>query len=138
MNIYLDSSVVLRPLLAQPGQLKAWGKWQTAYSSELLSVECRRAIDRLRLMSLLDDHQVGEAMEQLRQIEGTLRLIRLSKSIVQAAAATMPTIVKTLDAFHLVSAVALRERRGVDLTFATHDNQQAMAARALGFVCLES
>ncbi len=50
----------------------------------------------------------------------------------------MPTIVKTLDAFHLTSAIAVRERRGVELLFATHDTQQATAARALGFTCLES
>ena len=38
---YLNSSVVLRPLLDQPGQLKAWGQWEAAYSSGLLGVECR-------------------------------------------------------------------------------------------------
>ena len=45
----------------------------------------------------------------------------------------MPTIVNTLDAIHLASAIALRDRRGIDLVFASHDDQQATAARALGF-----
>jgi hypothetical protein len=45
----------------------------------------------------------------------------------------MPTTVKTLDAIHLASAIVLRDRRGIDLIFATHDDQQATAARALGF-----
>jgi predicted nucleic acid-binding protein len=138
MIVYLDSSVVLRPLFEQPGQLKTWGQWQAAYSSELLSVECRRAIDRLRLLSLYDDKQVGQAMERLGKIESTVKRIRLSRSIIHAAAKTMPTIIKTLDAFHLVSAVAIRERRGVELLFATHDSQQATAAQALGFTCIES
>ena len=138
MIVYLDSSVVLRPLFDQPGRLKVWGQWKAAYCSELVGVECRRAIDRLRLLSLYDDEQVGQAMERLIKIEGTIRRIRLTKSIVFAAAQTMPTIVKTLDAFHLVSAVAIRDRRGVNLLFATHDAQQATAARALGFTCIES
>jgi hypothetical protein len=138
MIVYLESSVVLRPLFAQRGQLKAWGQWQAAYSSELLGVECRRAIDRLRLLALYDDQQVGEAMERLQQIERTIKRIRLTKSIILSASKTMPTIVRTLDAFHLVSAVAIRERRGIDLVFATHDSQQAVAARALGFTCLEN
>jgi len=138
MIVYLDSSVVLRPLLDQPRQLKSWGRWQAAYSSELVGVECRRAIDRLRLLSLYDDTQVGLAMERLGKIEKTIKRIRLSKSIVFAASKTMPTMVKTLDALHLVSAVAIRERRGIELMFATHDEQQAIAARALGFTCLES
>jgi predicted nucleic acid-binding protein len=137
MKVYLDSSVVLRPLLDQPAGLKCWGQWETAYSSELLGVECRRAIDRIRLLDLYDDEQVAQAMERLGNIESTIKRIRITKSIIQAAAKTMPTIVKTLDAFHLVSAVAIRERRGVELIFATHDSQQATAARALGFTCIE-
>src|SRR5262249_40645154 len=114
------------------------GQWQAAYSSELMGIECRRAIDRLRLMTFYDDRQVGEAMQRLGKIERSINRIRLTRSIVLAASKTMPTIVKTLDAFHLVSAVAIRERRSVDLVFATHDDQQAAAARALGFTCIES
>jgi hypothetical protein len=75
-------------------------------------------------------------MERLSKIERAIRRVRLTKSVVLAASKTMPTIVKTLDAFHLVSAVAIRDRRGIDLLFATHDDQQADAARALGFICL--
>lgn len=138
MIVYLDSSVVLRPLLDQPQQLSSWGQWDAAYSSELMGVECRRVIDRLRLESVFDDKEVAETMERLAQIEMTIKRIRLTRSIVQAAAKTMPTIVKTLDAFHLVSAIAIRERRGIELSFATHDTQQATAARALGFACLSA
>jgi len=138
MTVYLDSSVVLRPLLKQPKKLRSWGKWEHAYASELLGIECRRAIDRLRLEGAFDDQQVAEAMDQLSRIERTIKRIRLGKSIIQAASQTMPTIVKTLDAIHLASALAIRDRRGIDLLFATHDNQQATAARALGFTSLES
>jgi hypothetical protein len=136
--VYLDSSVVLRPLLDQPRKLQSWGQWKIAYSSELLGIECRRAIDRLRLEGLYDDKQVAQAMEQLAKIEKTIKRIPLTRSIIQASSQTMPTIVKTLDAIHLVSAIAIRERRGVELVFATHDSQQATAARALGFACVES
>jgi hypothetical protein len=48
----------------------------------------------------------------------------------------MGTVVKTLDALHVATALLLSERRGLDLTFATHDAQQATAARALGFACV--
>jgi hypothetical protein len=136
--VYLDSSVVLRPLLDQPRKLQSWGQWKIAYSSELLGIECRRAIDRLRLEGLYDDKQVAQSMEQLAKIEKTIKRIPLTRSIIQASSQTMPTIVKTLDAIHLVSAIAIRERSGVELVFATHDSQQATAARALGFACVES
>jgi predicted nucleic acid-binding protein len=136
--VYLDSSVVLRPLLAQPGQLQSWGKWTAAYSSEILGIECRRAIDRLRLEGLYDDRQVAQASQELSQIERTIRRIRLSPSVVREASKTMPTIVRTLDAVHLASAIVLRERRNMDLQFATHDAQQAIATRALGFTTVQS
>jgi predicted nucleic acid-binding protein len=127
---------VLRPLLAQPKPLREWGKWEAAYTSELLGIECRRAIDCLRLEGLFDDQDVARAGETLSRIERTIRRVRLSASIVREASKTMPTIVKTLDAIHLASAIVMRERRGLDLVFATHDDQQATAARALGFATI--
>ena len=138
MIIYLDSSVVLRRLLVQPGRLLSWGTWTAAYSSELLGIECRRAIDRLRLDGFYDDAHVAQATEQLSRIERTIRRIRLSRSVIHEASKTMPTIVKTLDAIHLASAIVLRERRAIELLFSTHDAQQALAARALGFATVES
>ena len=138
MIVYLDSSVVLRPLLDQPRKLSAWGQWDSAFSSELMGVECRRVIDRLRLEGVFNDQELAETVGQLSRIEKTIRRIRLSRSIIHAASQTMPTVVKTLDALHLATAVAIRDRRQVELLFATHDSQQAIAARSLGFTCLES
>jgi hypothetical protein len=138
MNVYLDSSIVLRVLLDQPRKLSVWAEWEKAYSSELLGVECRRVIDRLRLENALDDETLAQTVEQLGKIEKAITRVRLTKPIIQAASKSMPTIVNTLDAFHLVSAIAIRDRRAADLFFATHDWQQATAARALGFTCLES
>lgn len=136
MTVYLDSSVVLRPLLNQPRRLPSWGAWQAAYSSELLGIECRRVIDRLRLEGQFDDAQVARTGTVLTGIEKAVRRVRLSASVVREASRTMPTIVKTLDAIHLATAVILRDRRSIDLVFATHDLQQATAARALGFAVL--
>jgi hypothetical protein len=71
-------------------------------------------------------------------MEETTKRIRLTKSILLDASRTMPTIVKTLDAIHLASAAAIRDRRKVELLFATHDVQQALAARAPDFTCVGS
>src|SRR4051812_17618972 len=133
MNVYLDSSIILRVLLDQPRQLSVWGEWDKAYSSELLGIECRRVIDRLRLESLLDDEALAGTVEALARIEKAITRVRLTKPIILAASRSMPALVKTTDAFHLVSAMAVRDRHAADLSFATHDAQQATAARALGF-----
>jgi predicted nucleic acid-binding protein len=133
--VYLDSSTVLRVLLRQPKPLATWGRWERAYASELLGVEARRVIDRLRLDGALDDDGVAEAHDALGLIEDTIGSIPLSRPVLQRAALPMATVVKTLDAIHLASAMLLRERRGISPLFATHDPQQARAARALGFEC---
>jgi hypothetical protein len=138
VNLYLDSSIVLRVLLDQPRLLSEWGEWEKAYSSEVMGVECRRVMDRLRLENALDDEALAMAIEELARIEKSITRVRLTKPIIQAASRSMPTVVKTLDAFHLVTAVAIRDRRAADLIFATHDEQQSIAARALGFTCLGS
>lgn len=135
MNVYLDTSTVLRVLLRQPKPLEIWGRWERAYASELLHVEACRVIDRLRLEGALDD-DVGDAREQLGRIESAIAAIALSRPVLQRAALPMATVVKTLGAIHLASAMLCRERRGIELSFATHDPQQGRAARALGFHCV--
>ncbi len=41
----------------------------------------------------------------------------------------VPTVVKTLDAIHLTSALLFQERREEKLVFATHDTGQATGAK---------
>jgi predicted nucleic acid-binding protein len=149
VTVYLDTSTVLRVLLRQPKPLAIWARWERAYASELVHVEACRVIDRLRLGGALDDQGVAEAREQLGRIEDAIAAVTLSRAVLERAAlpmatairpstscSSMATAVKTLDAIHLASALLLRERRGLELSFATHDPQQARAARALGFDCL--
>jgi hypothetical protein len=136
MSHYLDTSTVLRVVLRQRGRLSEWGRWDAAYSSEILGVEARRAIDRLRLEGALDDEGVARAHEDLARVEGAIGCIRLTRAVLRRASAPMPTVIKTLDAIHLASALLFRERQEVGIVFATHDTQQSVAARALGFRCL--
>lgn len=136
MIVYLDTSPVLRVLLRQPKPLALWAQWDRAYTSELLHVEACRVIDRLRLDGMLDDDGVAEARQQLGEIERALATVTLSRPVLQRAALPMATVVKTLDAIHLATAMLLQERGGIALSFATHDPQQARAARALGLHCI--
>jgi predicted nucleic acid-binding protein len=138
VTVYLDTSALLRVLLGQRPVLDGWGEWERAYTSDLAGVEARRVIDRLRLEGTLDDAGVVAALEQLGRIEASIGRIALTRVVLRRASLPMATAVKTLDALHLASALLFQERRGVSLVFATHDSQQAMAARALGFVCVGS
>jgi hypothetical protein len=133
MIVYLDTSAVLRVLFGQRPVWKGWARWEAAWSSELMGVEARRTIDRLRLEAALDDNGVARAQEILSQIEGGVGTIALTRTVLRRAALPMPTVVKTLDAVHLASAMLFAESRNTRPIFVTHDHQQALAARALGF-----
>lgn len=136
MIVYLDTSVVLRVLFRQARPLDAWGEWEEACSSELLGLEARRVIDRMRLELSLDDPGVARAQEELLRIEGVIGRISLTRMVIHRASLPMATVVRTLDAIHLASALLYRERGAGRIVFATHDRQQATAARALGFECI--
>ena len=43
MNVYLDSTVVLRQMLSSGDSWEGWGKWEKAYASMLLRTECNQA-----------------------------------------------------------------------------------------------
>jgi len=133
MIVYLDTSAVLRHLLGQPGRLQDFGKWQAAYTSELMGVEARRVFDRMRLAGHLDDANLARAHRELARVEQAVGGILLTRAVLHRAALPMPTAVKTLDAIHLASAMLFREHREESLLFATHDTNQARAAWALGF-----
>ncbi len=134
MIVYVDASVVLRLVVPAPGRLQEWGIWEQAYSSELLFIETSRALDRLRLLRAYDDEEeLSSARVAVADLMSDLRIVELSRSILTVAARPMSTIVATLDALHLATALELRDELDQPLTFATHDLQQARGAIGLGF-----
>ncbi len=119
-------------ILGEPGQLASWGRIDVAVSSELIRVECLRTVDRARIESRLTDEDASRhRADVLAAIDG-IDLIALGSAVLERAAEPFPTLIGTLDALHLASALLVRERYP-DLLFATHDRALALAARAMGF-----
>lgn len=71
----------------------------------------------------------------IRVVHETLAIHPLTERILRRASETFPTVVGTLDAIHLATALAIREVEPVDLLL-THDVQLGTAARSLGFSVL--
>ena len=136
MIAYLDTSVVLRTVLQEPEALDSWSRWDETYSSELLGVEARRNLDRMRLQAIFDDERLARAHIAFREIERSIQYLEVTRRVLDRAACPLPTVVKTLDAIHLVSAVMLAEHLSDEVIFASHDRQQTLAATALGFSCV--
>lgn len=128
----MDSSVLLRVVLGERHRLRVWGRITNAVSSELIRLECLRTIDRARLRLGLADQMVAERRGSvLEAIEG-FSLVPVVPRVLERAAEPFPTMVGSLDAIHLASALLVRDQFE-DLSLATHDDELALAARAVGF-----
>ena len=132
MTVYVDTSVVLRILLREPNPVGLWGRWNKAYSSALWRVEALRTVDRLRLTHEITDAQVAELVRDVQITHETFAIHPLTNEILQRASETFPTVVGTLDAIHLATALAIRDIEKLDVLL-THDSQLATAAKSLGF-----
>lgn len=132
MTVYLDTSVILSRFLGQANALRAWGEWDQAFTSELSRIEYFRSIDRLRLENSIDDNDRAALHQHFRTLWKATHRVPLSPSILDRAAESFPTVVGTLDALHLASALAIAQTLEGDFSLLTHDAQLARAASAEG------
>ena len=132
MNVYVDSSVLLRIVLGEPDRLRIWPTITNAVSSELIRLECLRTIDRARTRLGLPDRQVAQYRADVLEAVDAFSLVALDSIVLERAAEPFPTGLGSLDAIHLASALLARDSVG-ELLFATHDDELGTAARATGF-----
>jgi hypothetical protein len=101
-------------------------------SSELVQLECFRTIDRARIRFQLADTLVASTRSSVLDTIRHFELIPVSAAVLQRASEPFPTLLGSLDAIHLASALLVREANP-RMTFATHDRELATAARSVGF-----
>jgi predicted nucleic acid-binding protein len=132
LTAYVDSSVLLRVVLRQPGSLKEWKAIRRGVASALVEAECLRTLDRLRLRFGLPDRQIAIRREAIFRLLEAMELVELTRPILARASQPLPVELGTLDAIHLATAMLWRETAGTDLVMTTHDEALGLAARACG------
>jgi predicted nucleic acid-binding protein len=135
VNVYVDSSVLLRVALNEPHTLREWRRISRPLASELIRLECRRTIDRARIRERLSDEVVAQQRAAVLEILDTFDIVPLDTIVLERAAEPFPTLLSSLDAIHLATALLTR-LQVEDLRFATHDDELGTAARAMGFEVL--
>lgn len=133
MSIYLDTSALLRVVLGEPDALADLRTQETLVSSELLAVESRRTIDRLRVQGVLTTEDAAERLRVVAEWLEAIDLVLLRPAVLSRAAEPLPTPLGTLDALHLATALVWRERMAPLAAIATHDAALGLAARTFGF-----
>lgn len=132
MIVYIDSSAVLRVLFNHGSSFRKFGQWSAAGSSELLRVECNRTMYRLRLENKITDETLSNYQIAFTDFFETIDIIEINPTVIEKSAGPFPTIVGSLDAIHLASALLWKEELDEDIHMLTHDAQLAIAARAAG------
>jgi hypothetical protein len=74
-------------------------------SSALISTECLRTLDRLRLRVKLDDVEVARRRAKILDLITSVEIVEIDAAVLDRAAQPMPTELGTLDAIHLATAL---------------------------------
>jgi predicted nucleic acid-binding protein len=124
--LYLDTSVLGRVLLDEPETAairRELGRFERHISSRLLRVELRRLGLLKGMLEHVDELLAGPV------------LIPLDETVLTAAETIAPSVVRTLDAIHLATAVRLTGAGQLDALM-TYDKQLAEGAREHGITVL--
>ena len=126
--IYVDSSVLLAALLVEDRRPPEPFWSETLATSRLADYEVWIRIHARRVADLCTEEAV--------RLLGRLRHIELDARVLDRLREPLPTVVRTLDAIHLASALFLRSHAG-PTRLATYDRRLARAAEALGLETFE-
>ena len=136
MNIYAESSAVLAWLLGEDTALSVREELRRAElvaASDLTLVECDRVLIRAIATGEIDEAAAADRRAHLNAVASHWHLWRVSSDIVERARHRFPAEpVRTLDAIHLASALAVRSAvPGVELL--SLDDRIRRAGKQLGF-----
>jgi hypothetical protein len=80
--------------------------------------------------------EVPRTYAALHEVMSTIELLNAGDDVLERAGGQFGLPLKTLDAIHLVTAIAWRERINEEVMFVTHDKSLAAAARSYDFPVL--
>ncbi len=136
MNIYAESSAVLAWLLGEEtghSVREVLRHAQLVMASDLTLLECDRALIRAGTLGEIEEATVADRRAHLNAAAAHWHLWRVSSDIVDRARRPfLAEPVRTLDAIHLASALAVRSTvPGVELL--SLDDRIRKAGEQLGF-----
>jgi predicted nucleic acid-binding protein len=129
---YVDSSVILRKLLRAKDAIADLTQWQL-FSSQLLDVEVRRTLQRCHFEGVLAADAFARRLQEWYAFRDAIDLVSISDGILRRAAEPFPTLIKSLDAIHLATALAWTRQTEEPIVVLTHDRQFGIAASACGY-----
>ncbi len=131
-NGYLDSSIILRHSIRHRSALRDFDLSAcTLYSSIITKVECLRVLDRWRITKEISDEVLVEARITLLHFFDVINFVEVDATIIELASQSFPLALKSLDAIHLATSLALRTAIAENIQMLTHDAKLALAAKSM-------
>ena len=136
MNIYAESSAVLAWLLGEVAGRRvreALRRAKLVFASDLVLIECDRVLIRAVALGEIEEVAAADRRAHLNAAAAHWHMYRVTLDIVERARRAFPVEpVRTLDAIHLASALAVRSVvPGVELL--SLDDRIRRAGEQLGF-----
>ena len=127
MAFYMDTSALVKLVVAEPetDSLRSWlaEEPREPVASDLARSELLRAVRRT----------APDRVVQARAVLDAITLVEVTTTICEEAGRLDPTVLRTLDALHVATALAL----GDDLNgLVTYDDRLANAAETIGIIAL--
>lgn len=132
MMYFLDTSAFLEWLLKKNAD-KNRPSGEQIITSDLLRVESHRTFHRLRMENKLTDIEFARFEKKFQEFWDTVNVIFPDERILDLASRAFPTIIGTLDAIHLSTAILYQEMKKEKVIFITEDKQLGITAQACGF-----
>lgn len=120
--IYVDSSALVKLVLPEAessSMIEFAAKFDTLVTSAIGAIEFRRAVKR----------HYAQQMWAVERVLAEMTILELSHEVRRTAELLEPTILRTLDAIHLASALVIREELEA---FVAYDERLLEAARLAG------
>lgn len=140
MNLYLDTSALVKLYVDEEGSLVVHGALQQAVvasTSALAYVEARSALARRRRESGLAATEYRRAVRSLDHDWAHYHRVRVTEQLIHKAAETAESFhLRAYDAVHLASALTVAARLETPVVFACWDTGLEEAARRAGLQAL--
>jgi predicted nucleic acid-binding protein len=132
--LYLDSSAIVKLIVSEPESqaLVETVRGHGVVTSEIALAEVPRAI--WRMLSGRRAREREQVLREVPRVLESLAYVPVDRALLVRAGSFREAYLRTLDAIHLASALA------VDTDVAaivTYDERQAEAAESAGIVCLK-
>ena len=127
--IYIDSSALLRFLLQHSNFINLVEYNDDFVSSELLKLECQRALIRYRLNQEVGDEGLLQLSEQLNDLLSRISLLKINSEILESASQNWGVNLGSLDSIHLASALYIKKEKKLAIQIFTYDKALYTAAR---------